>query len=77
MIKLKDLIQETVDVLALIQFYKRATDAEQVELERLINTGKQDQAKELIRHVTMDGKMIAFPQRMPDRSWRASRKGAS
>ncbi len=77
MIKLKDLLEEaledSVDIMGMIEFYKRATDDERVEIERLINDGDWKAVHDLIEKTTKTH-IVSFPQ---NTGWRASRKGAS
>lgn len=77
MIKLKDLLDEaledTVDVMGMIEFYKRATDEQRVEIERLINNGDWKAVYDLIEKTTKTH-IVSFPQ---NTGWRASRLGAS
>ncbi len=70
MIKLKDLIKElsykgNLGIMELVEFYKRATDAERIKLERLMNAKKWNAVWKLVQQVT-NTKLVAFPQRMPD-----------
>lgn len=77
MIKLMDLLSEafedSVDIMGMIEFYKRAEPEAQVEIERLINDGDWKAVHDLIEKTTKTH-IVSFPQ---NTGWRASRKGAS
>lgn len=74
MIKLKDLLRETIEVIEIIEFYKRADDDQMIEFERLWDSGEEEELQALIDRVTRSN-LVGFPKEIP--GWRASRKGAS
>ena len=74
MIRLKDLLRETIEVIEIIEFYKRADPDQQIEFERLWNSGKEIELRALIDKVTKSN-LVGFPKVNP--SWTASRKGAN
>jgi len=80
-IKMADLLRETIEVIEIIEFYKRADDEQQIEFERLWNAGKEEELQALIDKVTR-GNLVGFARKGDSFSlgrpgWRASRKGAS
>ena len=74
MIRLKDLLRETIETIEIIEFYKRADDDQKIEFERLWNAGMDKELQALIDKVTK-GNLVGFPRVNPH--WRPSRKGAS
>ena len=74
MIRLADLLRETVEITDIIEFYKRADEDQQIEFERLWNTGREEELQALIDDVTR-GNLVAFDKEDP--YWRPSRKGAN
>lgn len=77
MIKLMDLLEDTfgdsVNIMGMIEFYKRAEPEAQIEIERLIDAGDWKAVHDLIEKTTKTH-IVSFTQ---NNSWRASRKGAS
>ena len=81
MIKLKDLLREIIEVIEIIEFYKRANDDQKIEFERLWNAGKEEELQALIDNITRSN-LVGFNRTGDSFSlgrpgWRASRKGAS
>lgn len=77
MIKLMDLLveafEDSVDIMGMIEFYKRAEPEQQIEMERLIDAGDWKAVHDFIEKTTKTH-IVSFTQ---NNSWRASRKGAS
>jgi len=80
-IKMADLLRETIEVIEIIEFYKRADDDQKIEFERLWNAGKEEELQALIDRVTRSN-LVGFNRKGDSFSlgrpgWRPSRKGAN
>lgn len=70
---LEEALEDSIDIMGMIEFYKRADEEQLIEMERLIDAGDWDAAHDLIEKLTKRH-ILSFTK---NNSWRASRKGAS